>query len=39
MSKQKELDADPRAIQKIGWHKLNDKNWMIKTNSQVCTVS
>ena len=31
LSKQKELDADPRAIQQIEF------NGMLKTNSQVCT--
>ena len=31
-SKQKELDADPRAIQQTEFH------GMLKTNSQVCTV-
>ena len=30
--KQRELDADPRAIQKIEFYE------MLKTNSQVCTV-
>ena len=32
LSKQKELDTDSRAIQKIGFYR------MLKTNSQVCTV-
>ena len=32
LSKQKELDADLRAIQRIKFY------WMLKTNSQVCTV-
>ena len=32
LSKQKELDADPRAIQQIEFY------GMLKTNSQVCTV-
>ena len=32
LSKQKELDADPRAVQQIGF------NCMLDTNSQVCTV-
>ena len=32
LSKQKELDADPGAIQQIGCY------GMLKTNSQVCTV-
>ena len=32
LSKQKELDADPRAIQQIGFY------GMLNTNSQVCTV-
>ena len=32
LSKQKELDADPRAIQQTEF------NGMLKTNSQVCTV-
>ena len=32
LSKQKELDADPRAIQQIEF------NGMLKTNSDVCTV-
>ena len=32
LSKQKQLDADPRAIQQIEFH------GMLKTNSQVCTV-
>ena len=33
LSKQKQLDVDPRAIQQIEF------NGMLKTNSQVCTVS
>ena len=32
LSKQKELDTDPRAIQQIEFH------GMLKTNSQMCTV-
>ena len=32
LSKQKQLDADPRAIQQIGFY------GMLNTNSQVCTV-
>ena len=32
LSKQKELDADPRAIQQIEFYE------MLKTSSQVCTV-
>ena len=32
LSKQKELDADPRAIQQIEFY------GMLNTNSQVCTV-
>ena len=32
LSKQKELDADPRAIQQIKFY------GMLKTNSQVCTL-
>ena len=32
LSKQKELDADPRAIQQIEFY------GMLKTNSEVCTV-
>ena len=32
LSEEKELDADPRAIQQIEF------NGMLKTNSQVCTV-
>ena len=32
LSKQKELDADPRAIQQVGFY------GMLNTNSQVCTV-
>ena len=32
LTKQKELDADPRAIQQIEF------SGMLKTNSQVCTV-
>ena len=33
LSKQKELDADPRAIQQIEFY------GMLKTNSQLCTFS
>ena len=32
LSKQKELDCDPRAIQQIEFYR------MLKTNSQVCTI-